>query len=459
MIKFYISYIFLVVFAVSSFAQNKIKLMLKSYPNTQIGLFIYDGFVKNEADSGKTDSIGYVELNYPDDYHGMGLLRLNKNEEIIVILDERELTITSDYLQNYDSIKYSGIENNLLDTLMMIHQRSEKILAGLYWLKPLYNDEDAESANLISNEIKRIVNRDSDCLAQLPDSMYLKYYMQLRWYIEYIPATLYGSWDRLPALLKEIYNYDFSDKRLYQSGLLGSLLENYAIMCESAGSGSVNLDSVYILLNAATDHILETAKKDAEISNVIAEYLFKLYEKRSLYRSSEHLSLELLENKSCTLDDKLKRKLEQYREMKNGNAAPDIVFDNPVYGKSKLSEIKSEYKFIAFQASWCSFCQSEMPKLLLMKDRLDSLDIAVVSISLDTNKNDYLLANRFYPWFNYCDFKGWNSKAVTDYYVYATPTFYLLDKNNDILFKISDTNQLEALIDQVLKSETTEVLK
>jgi hypothetical protein len=32
-----------------------------------------------------------------------------------------------------------------------------------------------------------------------------------------------------------------------------------------------------------------------------------------------------------------------------------------------------------------------------------------------------------------CDLKGWEGKAFTDYFIYATPTMFLIDKDRKVI--------------------------
>jgi len=57
----------------------------------------------------------------------------------------------------------------------------------------------------------------------------------------------------------------------------------------------------------------------------------------------------------------------------------------------------------------------------------------VVYISLDTDQATFNTAFKDVPWPSYCDFKGWNTQAVKDYFVNGTPTYVLLDKDLKIL--------------------------
>jgi hypothetical protein len=52
---------------------------------------------------------------------------------------------------------------------------------------------------------------------------------------------------------------------------------------------------------------------------------------------------------------------------------------------------------------------------------------------LDTDLVAFEQAVKSYPFFAYCDFRKWDSKVVNDYDVFGTPTFYLLNKEREII--------------------------
>lgn len=58
----------------------------------------------------------------------------------------------------------------------------------------------------------------------------------------------------------------------------------------------------------------------------------------------------------------------------------------------------------------------------------------------------------FYPTFSYhvCDYKKWESHIFKDYYVFATPTIYLLNADRKIILRPSSFKQIGAWVDWVL---------
>ena len=135
-----------------------------------------------------------------------------------------------------------------------------------------------------------------------------------------------------------------------------------------------------------------------------------------------------------------------YAAMKEGNQAPNIIFEKQINSSSALAvglyNIKSEQTLVVFWASWCPHCMEEMPKL--NEWAKNNPNTKVIAISLDEDKTAYENAiSNFTNLSHYCDFKKWNSKAVKDYYIYGTPTFILLDKDKKIVGKYSSFEQVK----------------
>ena len=62
-------------------------------------------------------------------------------------------------------------------------------------------------------------------------------------------------------------------------------------------------------------------------------------------------------------------------------------------------------------------------------------NIEIVGLSLDVDKASYESKANHYPWINDTELRGWNSTFAEKYNVRATPTYYILDKNNRIIAK------------------------
>ena len=46
-----------------------------------------------------------------------------------------------------------------------------------------------------------------------------------------------------------------------------------------------------------------------------------------------------------------------------------------------------------------------------------------------------------------CDYKNWGTQAAKDYYVFATPTMFLLDTDKKIVLRPNSVKQIDAWVD------------
>lgn len=183
-------------------------------------------------------------------------------------------------------------------------------------------------------------------------------------------------------------------------------------------------------------------KDEPVILQEVAQHLFAFLESHSLFKSAEYLALKMLNDESCTLNAKSISLFEQYRKLAVGKTAPDIVLDLKTF--EKLSNFNNKYKLVVFGASWCPSCQMDYPKLKETYANYKSKnDLEIFYISIDTEKAAYENYYKESPFITYCDAKGWETQAAKEYYVTATPTYILLDKDLKILAKINSPEHLE----------------
>ena len=213
---------------------------------------------------------------------------------------------------------------------------------------------------------------------------------------------------------------------------------------------------VYVEMRTSIDAMLENLVANEEKLNEVTDYLFDLLERHSLFKASEYLAIKVLNEVSCTINSDLVNQLETYRAMKKGNIARDIVFpDTLVYPSGdfqpkKLSDFKSNYTLVVFGASWCPKCTEELSKIATSYPQWKAQGVEVLFVSLDEDlKAFYQFATQF-PFISITDLKKWNSPISKDYYVFSTPTMYLLDKNRKIILRPNSLKQMNAWVDWYL---------
>ena len=68
-------------------------------------------------------------------------------------------------------------------------------------------------------------------------------------------------------------------------------------------------------------------------------------------------------------------------------------------------------------------------------------------ISLDTDKAVFKNFTCVFPFISMCDYKKWDTQAVKDYYIFVTPSLFLLDKNNKIILRPILAKQVDSWVD------------
>ena len=166
----------------------------------------------------------------------------------------------------------------------------------------------------------------------------------------------------------------------------------------------------------------------------------------------------MLNEVSCTIDKDLAKQLETYRAMKKGSIAPDFSFySNTIFPSNfsrektqKLSDLKTPYTLVVFGSSTCPKCAEEIPQIAEKYPTWKAQGVEVVFISLDENENNYQQFIGSFPFISSCDFNKWKSPIVESYYVFATPTLFLLDNKREILLRPNSVKQMDAWVDWFL---------
>jgi thiol-disulfide isomerase/thioredoxin len=417
------------------------------FPNSKYELKGYEGLQQITIATTNSKEEGKFELEYPKNYIGNAQLYMNGAYLTLLFLNQENIHIFWEDLTKREDMKITNSkEYNAFLTGMKVFQESEAKLAGLHYLIPLYA-QDSIKQKMFIQELDTVANAFPSYIKSLPNTLYVRQYLLTKGLIEQMPKTVETYTWRAPAHAPEFMAIDF--KALKHSGLYKDIIEGYTNLVER-----FPLEEVYPLLNEAIDKVLNELKDEPTIQQELAQEWFTLLEQKSLFRSAEHLALKMLNQENCMLNDRSKDMFEQYRKLAIGKTAPNIILEyKDKRAKSKdLKSIKSKYKLVIFGASWCPNCKNDYSKWQEKYVELKKeYDVEVVYISLDTDLNEFEGFYKEAKFITYCDSKGWETQAAKDYYVFATPTYILLDKELKILAKINSPEHLQAWLEAKVK--------
>lgn len=430
------SIVILIYFAVlhaSAQNNNVIKGNFSTAKETEIRLMGFLGTKDTLLAQSITDASGKFQLQYQKKYNGAASLQVKETTNLIVLLNNENFEITWPDFKDFNSVKFTNSkENESFQQAYTLNTDVQKKLAGLNYLLPLYKNNInkkkwiAKLEYEISNENSRI----EDYQKILLNTMYFKGYLNFRIVLQKLQKE-----NKTKAEEIEVENsflaIDFNDVNLFYSGLTKELFDAYIKQLFTLQNEML----IVTKLNAFSDVLKKSIQGNTKVLNQYSEYLIKEYEKFGLVNCAEHLAMSLLNDNKCLIDSKTLPILEQYKKMTIGNKAADILFSNGLK-YAKLSELPAKFKIVLFGASWCEACKNEIPQFKdYAKTFKTKYDAEIVFISIDTDKEKHDVFVKDLPFINSCDYQGWESPNVKNYYIFSTPSIYVLDVENKIVAK------------------------
>ncbi len=448
-----------------SFRNSDAQTIQGSFPslyNQKVKFGVFDGLNSKTIDSVLVGANGSFSFRFSIEKPGIGFLVTEENKPHFLILDKGEkIVLEGGNLSIPETVKVlSGKQNQAFSKYALEHPKREQTLSAWNYLKQIYMLDplfscDEKTKKIITQQYTNIRKQDQDFLNHLDQKSYVAWYLPVRKLVSDVSIIAQYRTEEIPATIQAFRNLDYTDERLYRSGLLREVIDSHFWLLENSGK---SLDSVFIEMKISIDFMMTNLVKDEKKLNEITDYLFDLLERHSLFQASEYLALKVLNEVSCTIDNNLAKQLETYRAMKKGNTAPDFSFypntkfpsDIPRDKTQKLSDLKSPYVLIVFGASTCPKCAEEIPQIAELYSKWKKQNVEVVFISLDQNEQDYKQFISSFPFISSCDFKKWNSPIVESYYVFGTPTMFLLDNKREILLRPNSVKQIDAWVDWFL---------
>lgn len=446
-------------------AQQYITGTFPAHARQSVTLSVYEGFQRRQVSETTADSLGNFRVTCPAGYRGVVFLQANKAEGIeVIVMQDNSFSLKGTSLLDIDNL--ICMDNPATTTLYSYYKQQvarEKALAGWKYLERVYSDDaylkKYNKVPMLAQESGALEKEGTDFIKSQSTGSYVGWYLPLISFVRDIPVSIQRYPERIPVHMQQFMHVDFSDGWLYRSGLLPVLMENYYFMLENMGRP---LDSIYVEMNKATDYIVNNLKdKRPEWLQETSLFLFNLFERRSLFTAAEHLSEVMLTQNACVLDGKVSARFEGYRSMKKGNRAPDIDFGRALSaqktkgddmlakylkGYKSLSALPGKYKLVVFGFNECPECATQLPQLKQMYPALQQQGVEVVYVSLDTDKSKFEAVAADKPWVSYFDYEGWESRPVAGYYVFASPTMFLLGAKQEILYKVISPQHLEAIL-------------
>ncbi|MDA3882692.1 MAG: redoxin domain-containing protein [Bacteroidales bacterium] len=233
-------------------------------------------------------------------------------------------------------------------------------------------------------------------------------------------------------------NINFSDTTLLYTNILTKKSIEYLTLCSQKRSR----EKPYKALQDAVMVIINKALPYPRTYDFIINYLLTGFESMGDETMMKFVSEVYLEDKQCSSENAttLERKALQNSKLTIGSTIP--TFRTQTLQKSTISSEKfadKSMQVIIFWSTSCGHCQEMIPDIAKYMKQHQSVNS--IFISLDQSQKvlkDFVdshpsLAKHHLV----CDEKGWDGKLAKAFYVYATPTIFIVE-NNKIISKPLD---------------------
>ncbi len=399
---------------------------------------------------------GFYRLSF--DKNNQSRLGRAQTEWIDFVNDDEDVNITT------NAKNVPALPAGRLDSLHVVSSESNKLYYSFIKLNKAYKTKTEllqlilarypkednyykttqDRLTQIQNEYIEFVNVTSQ---KKPQSFIAKYIRSAQLPVVDISIPL----DKQLSYLKAhaLDNVDFNNSLLINSDIFSNKTIEYLTYYRNPQLPLELLEKEFMV---TVDSILSKAKVNQLVYQHIVEYLIDGFKKFGFDKVLDYIVENYVIKDDLCLDVKteglIKRRIDQAKFLKIRDAVPNISLPDISGKEVNLKNINAEKVLIVFYASWCPHCKELLPKLNEFYKTFRKNNIEVLAVSLDSKKDDWQnFINSNCPSFiNVSDLKGWDGKASADYFIYATPTMFLIDNEKKIIGKPIIIEEVKALL-------------
>ena len=433
----------------SSFFAQGISIGIKNSHRKKAVLIEIIGDKVNEIDTVFAQKNNFI-FSLEGKHSGLYQLRLDKRHFLNFVNDNEVVEINTDF-------------NNLLDSMKINKSESNKLYYSFLKLNKVYKIK-SELLNLILQRYPK--NDDYYQITQQKLAQIQKEYLRFVNILSqknpasFIARYVYSS--RLPVVesslpfnaqinyLKEhaLDKVDFNDETLCYSDLFTNKAIEYLTYYRNTNLPKKLLEKEF---TRAVDTLLFKARTNRIVLKQITEYLIDGFRKFGFDNIIDYIIENYVIKYHIPLDEKLEtslqRRIDQAKFLSIGATVPDIALKDTSGNLTVLSKVKTDKILVVFYASWCPHCQKSVSQIVKLYNSQKEKKLEVFAVSIDKQRDEWVNFIKKYKanWINVSDLKGWNSKAASDYYVFATPTMFLINNHRKLLSKPMTIDEVQKI--------------
>lgn len=383
------------------------------------------------------------------DQKHLGFYRIlfNNNKWLDFIYDNEVIDIETDANHISDSLKvYKSESNKIFYEFVMLNKDYKSKMELLQLVLARYPQTDdyyqttKEKVVQVQKEYLYFVNVTAQTN---PNSFVARYVRSAQ--LPFVETEIPFDEQLLYLITHSLNNVNFYDAGLIYSDAFTNKTIEYLTYYRNPQLPLELLEKEFM---AAVDTILNKAKVNELVYTHITEYLLDGFKKFGFDNVLNYIVENYVIKDDLCLDQKLTsaldRRIQQARNFKVGSTVPNIILPDSSGSILELDTIDAEQVLIIFYASWCPHCQTLLPEIYDIYKKQEEKKFEALAVSIDTSKTDWLsfISRNNLDWLNVSDLEGWNGKAASDYYLYATPTLFLIDQKKKLILNSLSIEEL-----------------
>jgi thiol-disulfide isomerase/thioredoxin len=148
----------------------------------------------------------------------------------------------------------------------------------------------------------------------------------------------------------------------------------------------------------------------------------------------------------------IKQKIDNFKDISEGNTAPDFSGPTPTGEILSLKQAMGKVTIIDFWASWCGPCRKENPSVVALYNEFHSKGLNIIGVSLDKDAAKWkeAIAKDRLTWSHVSNLQFWTDPIAVLYNIKSIPATYILDENGVIIATNLRGEELRAKISSLL---------
>ena len=379
------------------------------------------------------DPAGVYRIIYDDVYQGVRSENLFiefifNGEDVDIYTEQKGTGLTARFPNSVENQVYrafSAYEVDYEEKIMELYRKLHP---------PRPGDPEYDSAVRQYEKAQRKRNRFMDSLEAVHPGLYTTRIIRA-FRSPFLPGSMTHR-ERIDTLKICFFNHAaIDDPLLLHAPVYSYKIIDYLSLFRKEELTMARQQDAYV---EAVNRIMVNVSPDPSLRSFVVEYLLEGFEMLGMERVQIHLADHYLEE-TCESEvaELVQSRMEGYKKMAEGEVVPDFVIRDTEGQNYQLSMLGHPYVVVMFWSTTCEHCREMLPRLHEWYLEENNIDLEFITISIDTSHSQFeAYIEGLQPrWITYHEPLGWEGVIPGEYFIYATPSIFLMDRERTILDK------------------------